>query len=386
MDAGNPAAPAAVVPPHGGTAAPQPAAPAVSALTRARVRAAWLFLTPMLVVMALTAAWPLAKTIWLGFTDSLLNPYTDTFIADGLTQTFSLRYGDESAASLRVEIGETTLPTSAWSVGDDGKTLLLQHPPADGARVTATYLPRFVGLENYIYLAQDSVWWRAVGNTVKFTLISVVLETILGLAIALAMNESFKGKGALRAAALVPWAIPTIVSAQMWSWMFHDLYGVINTMLLSVGLISQPIAWTASPETALWAIVFVDVWKTTPFMALLILAALQLLPKEIYEAARVDGIPAWKRFTHITLPLIKPALLVAVIFRTLDALRVFDLIYVLSSNSRDTMSMSVYVRQQLIDFGEVGYGSAAATFLFLIIAGLTALYLVVGKVKLDEAK
>lgn len=363
-----------------------PAAPAVSALTRARVRAAWLFLTPMLVVMALTAAWPLAKTIWLGFTDSLLNPYTDTFIADGLTQTFSLRYGDESATSLRVEIGETTLPESTWSVGDDGKTLLLQHPPADGARVTATYLPRFVGLENYIYLAQDSVWWRAVGNTVKFTLISVVLETILGLAIALAMNESFKGKGALRAAALVPWAIPTIVSAQMWSWMFHDLYGVINTMLLSVGLISQPIAWTASPETALWAIVFVDVWKTTPFMALLILAALQLLPKEIYEAARVDGIPAWKRFTHITLPLIKPALLVAVIFRTLDALRVFDLIYVLSSNSRDTMSMSVYVRQQLIDFGEVGYGSAAATFLFLIIAGLTALYLVVGKVKLDEAK
>jgi trehalose/maltose transport system permease protein len=386
MDAGSPAATAVL--PQGSSSAParQPAPAAASALTRTRVRAAWLFLLPMLLVMALTAVWPLGKTVWLGFTDSLLNPYTDSFIADGSSRAFPLRYGDDSGAALRVELSDTTLPADAWAVQDGGKTLVLDNAPAEGARVTATYLPRFVGLENYIYLAQDPVWWRAIGNTVKFTLISVLLETVLGLAIALAMNESFRGKGGLRAAALVPWAIPTIVSAQMWSWMFHDLYGVINTMLMEIGIISQPIAWTANPDTALWAIVFVDVWKTTPFMALLILAALQLLPKEIYEAARVDGIPAWKRLTHITLPLIKPALLVAVIFRTLDALRVFDLIYVLSSNSRDTMSMSVYVRQQLIDFGEVGYGSAAATFLFLIIAGLTALYLVVGKVKLDEAK
>ena len=384
MDAGNPSA-SAILPSDRDMIAPTPAPhAAASALTRARVRAAWLFLAPMLLVMALTAAWPLGKTIWLGFTDSLLNPYTDSFVADGESRAFPLRYGGET--SLRVEVTDTLLPPTAWTVADNGKTLMLDVPPAEGSRITATYLPRFVGLENYIYLAQDPVWWRAIGNTVKFTVISVLLETVLGLAIALAMNESFKGKGGLRAAALVPWAIPTIVSAQMWSWMFHDLYGVINTMLLKTGLISAPIAWTANPDTALWAIVFVDVWKTTPFMALLILAALQLLPKEIYEAARVDGIPAWKRLLHITLPLIKPALMVAVIFRTLDALRVFDLIYVLSSNSRDTMSMSVYVRQQLIDFGEVGYGSAAATFLFLIIATLTALYLVVGKVKLDEAK
>jgi trehalose/maltose transport system permease protein len=357
---------------------------AASGLTRSRVRAAWLFLTPMLLVMLLVAGWPLAKTVWLGFTDGLLNPYTDSFVADGGSREFELRYGADTPAALKVRIGEQELPETAWGVRD-GTTLVLKDPPVAGVRVTAIYQPRFVGLENYRYLLQDAVWWRAVGNTVRFTVLSVVLETVLGLAMALAMNASLPGKGGLRAAALVPWAIPTIVSAQMWSWMFHDLYGVINSLLLGAGLISQPIAWTANPETALWAIVFVDVWKTTPFMALLILAALQLLPKEIYEAARVDGIPAWKRFTHITLPLIKPALMVAVIFRTLDALRVFDLIYVLSSNSRDTMSMSVYVRQQLIDFGEVGYGSAAATFLFLIIAGLTALYLVIGRVKLDEA-
>jgi trehalose/maltose transport system permease protein len=182
---------------------------------------------------------------------------------------------------------------------------------------------------------------------------------------------------------LVPWAIPTVVSARMWNWMLHDQFGVINDLLRRAGLIDAPIAWTANPDTALWAVVMVDVWKTTPFMALLILAALQMLPKDIYEAARVDGVSAWRVFWRVTLPLIRPALLVAVLFRALDAMRMFDLVYVLTANSRDTMSMSVFARQQLVDFQEVGYGSAASTLIFLVIALLAALYLVASRVRLE---
>ena len=291
--------------------------PATSHLTRQRVRWAWLFLAPMLVVLALVAGWPLLKTIAYSFTDASL-----------------------------------IAPESA----------------------------HFVGLDNFTYLLHDRYWWRAVWNTVIFAAASVSLETVLGVIIALALNARFPGRGGLRAAILVPWAIPTVVSAQMWSWMYNDVFGVINHLLLGLGLIARPIAWTASPDTALLSIVLVDVWKTTPFMALLLLAGLQMLPQECYESARVDGVHPLKVFFRVTLPLLKPALTVAIIFRLLDALRVFDLIYVMSGNNHDTMSMSVYARQQLIDFGGLGFGSAAATLIFAIIALFTAIYLTVARV------
>lgn len=297
-----------------------------SALTAARLRSCWLFLTPMIVVLALVAGWPLLRTIWFGFTNANL--------------------ADLSAA-------------------------------------------RWVGFENYYNsdwggLLADPTWWRAVYNTLWFTIVSVSLETILGLCIALVLNAEFKGRGLVRAAVLIPWAIPTIVSAKMWSWMLHDQFGVLNDILMTLGLISEPVAWTASPDTALWAVVMVDVWKTTPFMALLILAGLQMLPSDCYEAAKVDGIHPIKVFFKVTLPLVRPAIMVAVIFRALDALRIFDLIYVVTSNSNDTMSMSVYARQQLVDFQEVGYGSAATTLLFILIAVLTVFTIMVGRVRLSE--
>lgn len=291
--------------------------PPVSRLTRQRVRSAWVFLTPMLVVLALVAGWPLAKTIAYGFTDASLID-----------------------------------PASA----------------------------KLVGFDNFSYLLLDANWWTAVWNTVVFAAISVSLETVLGLVIALALNAQFRGRGGLRAAILIPWAIPTVVSAQMWSWMFNDVFGVINHVLLALGLIAQPVAWLASPDTALLSIILVDVWKTTPFMALLLLAGLQMLPKECFESARVDGVHPLKVFFRITLPLLKPTLMVAIIFRLLDALRMFDLVYVMSGNSRDTMSMSVYARQQLIDFGDLGFGSAAATLIFAIIALFTAVYLTAARV------
>lgn len=300
-----------------------PAREQESFLTRQRVRSAWMFLLPMLVVLAMVAGWPLLRTIYFSMTDATL------------------------------------------------------------ADIEAR---QFIGLTNFYYLLIDPDWWVAVKNTLVFTLSSVVLEVVLGLIIALALNAHMPGRGLLRASVMIPWAIPTIVSAQMWNWMFNDFYGVINAMLLGAGFIDQPIAWTADPAYSLWAVVIADVWKTTPFMALLILAALQVLPGECYEAAKVDGIHPLKVFFKVTLPLIKPALLVAVIFRCLDALRIFDLIYVLASGSRSTMSMSIYARQQLVDFQDVGYGSAASTLLFLIIALATILLLTIGKVKLDGEK
>ncbi|AEV39067.1 Maltose transport system permease protein MalF [Pseudovibrio sp. FO-BEG1] len=300
-----------------------------SNLSSARLRAAWLFLAPMMIALAAVAGWPLLRTIWLGFTDANL-----------------------------IDLSES----------------------------------QFIGFENYLAFYDgeaygvlvDAEWWNAVWNTLWFSVISVGLETLFGLIIALILNAEFKGRGLVRAAVLIPWAIPTIVSAKMWGWMLHDQFGVINEILLGVGILSEPVAWTADPSTAMWAVIMVDVWKTTPFMALLTLAALQMLPGDIYEAARVDGINPIRVFFKVTLPLIRPAIIVAVIFRSLDALRVFDLIYVLTSNSTSTMSMSVYARQQLVDFQEVGYGSAAATLLFIVIALLTTITVVAGGLKSGE--
>lgn len=292
-------------------------------LSESRVRSAWLFLSPMIVVMVLVAAWPLARTLWFSVTDADLK--------------------DLSAA-------------------------------------------KFIGLDNYVGeygVLEDPDWWRAVGNTLKFAVISVSIETVLGLVVALVLDADFRGRTLVRTAVLIPWAIPTIVSAKMWAWMMNDQFGVLNHVLLSLHVIARPLAFTASPDLAMPSVIMVDVWKTTPFMALLILAALQMLPVDCYEAARVDGISPVKVFFKVTLPLIRPALMVAVIFRALDALRVFDLIYVLTSNSKDTMSMSVYARQQLVDFQQVGFGSAASTVLFFMVALCTAAYLTLGRVRFD---
>jgi trehalose/maltose transport system permease protein len=229
----------------------------------------------------------------------------------------------------------------------------------------------------------DADWWNAVWNTVRFSVLSVTLETTLGLLVALVLNAEFKGRGFVRAAILIPWAIPTIVSARMWGWMLNDQYGIINTMLMAVGLIDAPIAWTARADTSMIAVLIVDVWKTTPFMALLILAGLQMIPRDMYESAKIDGIHPLRVFFRVTLPLLKPALMVAVIFRLLDALRIFDLIYVLTPQSDATVTMSVLSYRELQQFGDYGEGSAMSTLLFVIIAGFVALYIWLGKVDLS---
>ena len=242
---------------------------------------------------------------------------------------------------------------------------------------------QFIGLANYLALLWDPLWWQAVGVTLLFTLVSVGLETLLGLGIALVLNAHMPGRGLLRAAVLIPWAIPTVISAKMWGWMLHDLYGVVNAVLLRLGLIDAPWAWLAEPKLAFASVVAVDVWKATPFMTLLILAALQMLPREIYLAGQIDGAGPLRMFWRVTLPLIRPALMVAIIFRGLDAMRVFDVVYVLTGNNPATTTMSVYARQQLVDFQDVGYGSAAATGLFLVVALATVMVLTLGRVNVD---
>ncbi len=293
-------------------------------LAGTRVRSAWLFLAPSLATMALVAAWPLARTLWFSFTDADMK--------------------DLSAAKL-------------------------------------------IGLGNYVGdygVLNDPDWWRAVRNTLGFTLVSVSIETVFGTMTALVLNAKFPGRAFVRAAVLIPWAIPTVVSAKMWGWMLNDQFGLVNHILVRLGLVAHPIAWTANPNLALLTVVIVDVWKTTPFMALLILAGLQTLPTDCYEAARVDGIHPVRVFFRVTLPLIRQALMVAVIFRGLDALRVFDLVYILTSNSNRTMTMSVYARDQLVGVGQIGYGSAASTILFLMVGLCAFATIKLGRVRLGD--
>ncbi len=304
-----------------------------SELTQQRIRAARWFLVPMLVALAVVAGWPLLRSIWFSFTDASLN---------SLYEAEWIGFGNY----LR------------WQVLESGTV-------------------RWRGL------LVDGAWWNAVWNTVRFAFTSVFFETVFGMIVALVLNAEFRGRGIVRAAILIPWAIPTIVSAKMWAWMLNDQFGILNDLGMRLGLLSQKVAWTAQAETAMTAVLVVDIWKTTPFMALLILAGLQMIPKDIYEAAEIDGVHPVKQFFRITLPLVRPALMVAIIFRLLDALRIFDLIYVLTPNSVATKTMSVLARENLFDFDNFAYGSAQSTLLFLLIAVLTMLYIWLGKVRFD---
>lgn len=315
------------------TATPVVDVPIKNELLAGRTRAAMIFLVPMMVALAVVAGWPLMRSIYFSFTDaSLIHLYEAKFVG------------------FKNYLNWIDLPS--------------------GRRV-------------YTGVLVDKGWWNAVWNTVRFGTVSVILETICGTIVALVLNAEFKGRGIVRAAILVPWAIPTVVSAKMWAWMLNDQLGVINDMMFRLGLITQKIAWAADANYSMAAVLMVDVWKTTPFMALLILAGLQMVPNDVYEAAEIDGVHPIKVFFKVTLPLIKPALMVAVIFRLMDAMRIFDLIYVLTPNSSQTKTMSVISRENLFDFDKFAYGSAESTLLFLFLLIMVTLYIKFAKVNLD---
>jgi trehalose/maltose transport system permease protein len=286
---------------------------------RGKTRLAWMLLTPTLILIAFVALYPLVQTIYQSFTD---------------------------------------------------------------ARLASGVAPKFVGLRNYQDLATDVAFRTAIWTTVKFSAVTVIFEFLLGLGVALVINSNFKGRGLMRTAMLVPWAIPTVVSAQMWKWMYNDIYGPINDFLVrKVHVLSSPVAFIAQPSTSLWAVAAVDIWKTTPFVALLLLAGLQVIPEDIYEAARIDGASALQGFLRITLPLLRPAILVTLIFRTLDALRVFDVIFVMFGARPDTQTVSVYAQNNIVAFSDLGYGSAISVAIFLLIAIFVIAYVTFLKVE-----
>ena len=280
-------------------------------LKRRQTRLAWWLLVPSLAVVAFVALYPLAKTVVQSFTD-------EEFLA---------------------------LEPASW-----------------------------VGLENYQDLWNDTIFRDAIWTTLKFTVITVSFEFVLGLAIALIVNSSFKGRGVMRAVMLVPWAIPTVVAAQMWKSMLQS-NGVISDVGVRLHILSEPHAWIADPSTALAAVCAVDIWKTTPFVALLLLAGLQVIPHDLYEAAEVDGANQLQQFWKITLPLLVPAIIVTLIFRTLDALRVFDVFYVFFGNRLGTQSMAIYAQSTIVGDGYVGYGAAISMAIFLIIGLFVVIYL-----------
>lgn len=232
--------------------------------------------------------------------------------------------------------------------------------------------PRFIGLENYAWLLEDPRFWGALRNTALFSALAVTLELLLALPLALLLHSALPLRATLRAGALVPWALPTVVGARLWLWLLNPDHGLLNRLIPGPST-----AWLSSPTTALLAAVLVDVWKTTPFMALLLLAGLQSIPQDLYKAARVDGASPWQAFTRLTLPLLRPAILLALLFRTLDAFRVFDIIYVLTEGGpgNTTETLSIYAYKALMRTGDFGYGSALAVVTFICVAALSLVYL-----------
>jgi multiple sugar transport system permease protein len=233
------------------------------------------------------------------------------------------------------------------------------------------HISRFVGLGNYLFLLQDDRFWNALKNTAYFTAVSVSIELLIGLSIAILLNRPSRFKGLVRAVVLVPWAIPTVVSARMWEWIFNSDFGVLNYLL------GAKINWLGDPFWAMHAAILTDVWKTTPFVVILLTAGLQVIPGELYRAAKTDGAGNWAIFRRITLPLLMPVILVVLIFRTLDAFRVFDVIYVLTGGgpANTTETLSIYAYKVLFQTLQFGYGSALSVMVFLLIGSISIFYI-----------
>jgi len=278
-------------------------------------RQAWVLLAPMLLVMLLLTAWPLLRTIWLSFTDAAL-----------------------------IGSGET---------------------------------PAWIGLENYLYALSDPDFRASIWRTLYFTLVSVTFEGIIGVLVALLLNQKFVGRNVLRVLVILPWALPTIVNAMMWRLNFNPDYGSINALLSQLGIIDGYRSWLGSPDAALNAVMFADIWKNYPLVTLLVLAALQSIPEDLFEAARLDGASAWRRFRAITFPAIVAPLGVALVLRTIDAFKIFDIIYVMTRGGPvdSTKTLSFFVYQESFSYLRAGSGAAYAILMTLMCALLITLYL-----------
>lgn len=328
-------------------------------------------LLPAFLILILIALYPLGQVFYTSFTNREFASATETEFV-GL---------DNYKALLSVTIRE--LPpvidedTGEQVVDEETGEVVFERPirilPRDPHLYRPSFQFDFFG-NRYVVGARTPDFIRSVWNTLLFTFFSVFFETLLGLIVALVVNSEFRGRGAMRAVMLVPWAVITVVSARMWEWMFEPTRaGFFNMLGDRFGLIDGSYAFLSSANLQLPAIIAVDVWKTTPFMALLILAGLQMIPNELYEAAEVDGASKFRQFFNITLPLLKPSLAVALIFRTLDALRVFDVFQVMLSQKRYSMASFNYF--QLISARQMGVASAIGVIIFIIIFAFAILYM-----------
>ncbi|PRY19945.1 carbohydrate ABC transporter membrane protein 1 (CUT1 family) [Aliiruegeria haliotis] len=236
---------------------------------------------------------------------------------------------------------------------------------------------QFVGLKHYAALAQTERFWNALGVTLTFTALSIPLELIMGIGLAVLLNESFRGKGIARLAVLFPWALPTALNTLMWRWMYNTDYGLFNAVALQSGVVDRPINWLGDETLAMLSMVVVAVWKTSSFMALIILAGLQSIPRELYEAGRMDGMTRWQEFREITLPLLKGPILVALIIRSMDALRTFELPFNLTDGGpvTATESLSLYAYKVMFDFIEFNFGAAIVVVQFLVIFAMSLIYI-----------
>lgn len=277
---------------------------------------AWLLLAPMLIIMLTVTGFPLVNTLWLAFTDASLT-----------------------------------------GRGYDGS---------------------WVGFDNFLYILNDRKFRAALGATLHFSVFSVGIEVVLGVLVALLLNQEFKGRAIVRALLILPWALPTIVNAMMWRLIYNPDFGALNALLVQTGLMADYRSWLGDPKLAMNMIVIADVWKNYPLIALIVLGALQTIPRDLYEAAALDGAGAWTRFWRVTMPGILGALSVALILRSIEAFKVFDIIYVMTRGgpADKTKTVSFFVYQESFSFLRAGSGAAYALAVTAISGVMIALYII----------
>lgn len=341
-----------------------------SLLDSERKLAYWL-IAPTFILMIAILIYPLGQVVYASLTN-------ETFASEETTDFVGLdNYKDLLSITVR-SLDPAIDPETGQEIidPDTGETVYeraIEVLPREPRRYREAFQVGFFG-QRWVIGATDDDFIRSVWDTAIFAVLAVILETVLGLGIALALNANFVGRGGMRALMLVPWAVPTAVSSRMWEYMFSSTRtGFFNVTFQKLFGTAGNTAWLSDPAWQLPAMIAIDVWKTTPFMALLLLAGLQLIPSDVYEAAVVDGATKWRQFTQITLPLLRPTMAVALVFRTLDSLRVFDLFQIVLGQSR--FSMASFTYYELIDNQKMGYSSASSVIIFALLTVFAVMYI-----------
>lgn len=353
------------------TTAPQkPKRSKPSDLAKSEERLAYWLLAPTFIILFAIGFYPLFSVFYSSFTDRQLASAQEVNWV-GFENYINLL--SMTVTELPLEVDDNGQPVIDPDTGEQEYVLALEVLPREPRRYREFSQFNWFGTR-YVVGATDPDFVHAFFDTVRFTFFAVILETIIGLGVALVVNSNFKGRGAMRVVMLVPWVIPTAVSSRIWEWMFtSNRTGLFNVFFQDIGLGDGRIAFLVEESWQLPAMIMIDVWKTTPFMALLILAGLQLIPSDVYEAAEVDGASRLRTFFSITLPLLRPTIAVALVFRTLDTLRVFDLFQIVLAQKRYSLASFTYY--ELVANQDMGYSSASSVLIFILLFAFAFLYI-----------